>query len=696
MIRRSAVLPAFILTVLLAGAALPARAQPRILLDRMVHLRLGPIPEWTSFPVETDGASWSLSFEAKTPPVDATLRFRQQDVKQSWQIVLNDTVLSALRVDENDLVAYLPVPAGLLRAGANTLSVVQIDDVADDIRIGEFMLLDRDVHAALSEAHVALRVTDADTGAPLPARITILNADGALQTVDAAASPLLAVRPGIVYTGNGEATFGVPAGRYTVYAGRGFEYGVDSVTIDLSRGKRAAHTLSIRREVPTPGYVSSDTHVHTWSFSRHGDATLEERLVTLAGEGIELPVATDHNQFVDYRVAAAGLGLDAYFTPVTGNEVTTPVGHVNIFPAPDYAAVPPYRVSDWRALYDGVFATPGIRVAVLNHGRDVHNDFRPFDPGRHLALVGANVDGWAFEANAMEVVNSSAQQTDVMQLFTDWFGLLNRGYSVTPIGSSDSHDVGRHFVGQGRTYVRVDDADAGRIDVDAAMDSFVRGRVLVSLGLLTEITVNDRYGPGDLAPASDQVSVSVRVLGPGWTRAETVDLYANGRLISTARIADGDRAGVKWAGSWTLPRFAQDVYLVAIARGPGVRRLYWPIARPYLPAGPVWMPQVIGATGAVRIDSDGDGRWSSAYAIARNLMAETGGELRALFDAAAPYDEAVAAQLASLLDDAGRFPGDATLDAYIRQAPPALQAGFDAYSAARRAAHDTPAREPGR
>ena len=53
--------------------------------------------------------------------------------------------------------------------------------------------------------------------------------------------------------------------------------------------------LAIRREVATPGLVACDTHVHTLTNSGHGDATIAERVVTLAGEGIELPIATDHN-----------------------------------------------------------------------------------------------------------------------------------------------------------------------------------------------------------------------------------------------------------------------------------------------------------------------------------------------------------------------------------------------------------------
>lgn len=46
------------------------------------------------------------------------------------------------------------------------------------------------------------------------------------------------------------------------------------------------------------------------------------------------------------------------------------------------------------------------------------------------------------------------------------------------------------------------------------VSNLLKGRVLVSCGLLAEITVNDRYGSGDLVPAKGKVKVAVRVLGP--------------------------------------------------------------------------------------------------------------------------------------------------------------------------------------
>jgi hypothetical protein len=48
----------------------------------------------------------------------------------------------------------------------------------------------------------------------------------------------------------------------------------------------------------------------------------------------------------------------------------------------------------------------------------------------------------------MEVITSAAMQSDIMQLYRDWFALLNRGYRLTAIASSDTHDVARFILGQ--------------------------------------------------------------------------------------------------------------------------------------------------------------------------------------------------------------------------------------------------------
>src|SRR5262249_28765596 len=204
--------------------------------------------------------------------------------------------------------------------------------------------------------------------------------------------------------------------------------------------------------------------------------------------------SAEHNLQVDYHAAAVRNGVRQFFTPVVGNEVTTGVGHFNVFPVRAGGPVPDVRARTWAAVFASIADRTGAKVVILNHPRALHAGFRPFGPGRHVALTGEDLDGWELRANGVEVVNSGAQQTDVMRPFHDWLGLLNRGLAVAPVGASDSHDVSRFLVGQGRTYVRCADGDPGKIDVAEVVKSFQEGRVLVSCGLLAEITVNGKYG----------------------------------------------------------------------------------------------------------------------------------------------------------------------------------------------------------
>lgn len=638
---------------LAASIAGAARAESRVLDAGLHHLRFGPIQEWADFPHTAEGPSLTVRFKSDRNDAEWSLRLRQQDVRQTWKVLLNGKELGRLRPDENDMVVYFPVPAGALVTGENLLTVVQDGKTPDDIRVGDIVLDDRPVSKCLAEATVEVSVADADSpGKPLPCRVTVLNAQGALATVGATSNETLAVRPGVIYTANGRARFGLPAGDYTIYAGRGIEYGVESIRIQVLPGDFTKTLLAIRREVPTKGWVSCDTHVHTLTYSGHGDANVLEQVLAIAGEGIELPIATEHNRQVDYHAAAVKQGVRKYFTPVVGNEVTTAIGHFNAFPLRTDGPVPDFKLKDWKSLSASI-EQAGAKIAILNHPRDLHLGFRPFGAVRHVGLSGERLDGMELRANGMEVVNSGAHQTDIMQSFRDWFGLLNRGVHLTPVGASDSHDVSRYMVGQARTYIRCKSDDAGAIDVAEAVDSFLKGRVMVSCGLLAEITVNGKYGPGDLVPSSDEVKVAVRVLGPGWVKADKVELYANGYKIREAKFVGEKQPGVKWAGEWTLPRFRHDVHLVAIATGPGVTELYWPIAKPYQATSPVVERRIIGASGAVWIDADGDGKRTSAYEYARRLADAAGADVSKLIGALADRDEAVAVQGASLLQARG-------------------------------------------
>src|SRR5690606_8394071 len=115
----------------------------------------------------------------------------------------------------------------------------------------------------------------------VPSRITVADGNDALIPVGAKSGGDLAVRTGVVYTATGAAEFTVPEGEYTVYASRGFEYGVAERQISPRQGSTHTLELRIRREVNIPGWTSGDTHLHTRELSGHGDATVAERAITV-------------------------------------------------------------------------------------------------------------------------------------------------------------------------------------------------------------------------------------------------------------------------------------------------------------------------------------------------------------------------------------------------------------------------------
>lgn len=663
----------------LAGSA---SAAEQVLTDRLHHLRVGTQPEWSDFPAQAEAEKLELRFPGKPNATEWSISLRQQDVRQTWKVLLNGRELGRLRADENDMTGNLVVPAGTMKEGENAFVVEQIGKTADDIRVGDVVLHDLPMDQVLTAGTVEIVVTDSTPEAnatTLPCRLTVLNRRGSLASIGAKSNDQLAVRPGVIYTATGQARFGLPAGDYTIFAGRGFEYGITSLKVSVRAGEVIQQTLSIHREVPTAGWISCDTHIHTLTHSGHGDATETERMLTIAGEGIELPIATDHNLQIDYQPAAQKLGVRQFFTPVIGNEVTTPVGHFNVFPLSVSAPPPDYKVKDWKTLFTTLSPADGKRVVILNHPRDVHSGFRPFGPEHHIALTGENLDGWNLRANAMELINSGAQQTDMLQPVHDWMGLLNRGIHLTPVGSSDSHDVSRYIVGQGRTYIRCSDSHVANISIPEAIDSFLEGHVNVSCGLLTELTVNDRHGPGDLVPAASEVNVRIRILGPSWVTADKIELYANGLKLREETITPSHTAGVKWQETWKLPRFRHDVHLVAIASGPGVSELYWPIGRPYQATSAVVNRRVMGVTGATWIDGDGDGKRSSAADYAQRLWKSVDANPTKFVESLGGYDEAVASQAASVLKQHQVSPTDPAVREAARKAGPAIERGIQTY-----------------
>jgi hypothetical protein len=256
-----AVSAVFGLVSLLFGVFQSPAADDRIVTERIHHLRSGDEREWAEFPERAEGKELAIGFQAKANHGEQTLRIRHRDLKQPWRVLLNGEEIAQLPPDESDMFTYFAVPAGTLKAGVNELRVHCTGRASDDVLVGPVTLIDRPREQALSDATVDVSVFEEPGGRAIPSRITVADERGTLVPLGNVSSPPHAVRPGVVYTQGDAVRLKLPAGKYVIYAGRGFAYSVATVEVQLSKGSHASRRLTIRREVDTSGWAAMDTHV---------------------------------------------------------------------------------------------------------------------------------------------------------------------------------------------------------------------------------------------------------------------------------------------------------------------------------------------------------------------------------------------------------------------------------------------------
>jgi len=593
----------FILFILMPSFA----GADQIIEKNFRHLRNTEEIEWAHFPPKPDNERLDISFDLIQADSEFNLIvLRQEDLKQFWEVSLNGQSIGRLIRDFNHQEHALIIPKGLLKPKNNHLEITTKSEKPDDIRVGDIVLRKIDLlESPLAEVlkknrgfqpihpdfegSIELNCLDADKKSGLPCRFTITDAKtGALVLLGNESNDNLAVRTGVVYSLDGKATVKIDSDRsYRIVASRGFEYGIDEKIVNVEKNFNKPIVFQIRHEVITPGLVSCDTHLHSFEFDRHGDCTLIERIIAIAGEGVELPVSTAHNAHIDYRPEANRIGADKWFTSVIGCEVTTKRGHFNSFPIEANAPTAEHKLRPWNQLFQNIYATPGVKICILNHGRDLHGGFRPFAPENFNEEAGVFFNEQKLQANAMEVINCGAQICDPIQLVHDWMTLLRSGHKIAAIGSSDSHAVNFTIAGQARTYLKCPDANPGKLDIDKAVSSLENGESLVSFGLLTQLLLEDG-------------KAIVSISGPSWTRADKLILFQNGKAIKEISIPKekGILPGKKFKKTFSNLSLEKGDFFVAVASGPGVTDLFWAYNPPYQATSPVYQPYVMGISSA--------------------------------------------------------------------------------------------------
>lgn len=391
---------------------------------------------------------------------------------------------------------------------------------------------------------------------------------------------------------DGEARVPVEPGTYEVVLHRGARWEAASQTVTVASGEAVEVRASLSPAYTVEDAWTIDPHSHA-APSSDGKLPMEDRLIMSAAHGVDLHVGTDHDHVADYRPLLAPLGLDAVLGSVVADEVSPVLrGHHNAWPletAPDQpnnGALPWWDgVESTTALHAAIRAMAGAPLVQVNHpdGSNGMFSFAEYNP--ETGTVG---DGgrWGDSFDAVEVLNDGSY-SDYLPYYLD---LVNRGYTPTPVGVSDSHSH-RENIGISFTFLH---HDPGAEPTNDALKTAVRARgTVVSKGPYILATVHGAWAPGaDLVGAA---TLEVTVYAPTWMPVDTLTLYRDGEIDQTATLTRGDADAGQ--ASFSLDPDADAVY-VLIASGSAPMTLAYPGER-------AW-----AMTSAIRLDVEGDG-WTA-------------------------------------------------------------------------------------
>jgi hypothetical protein len=558
-----------------------------------------------------EGPRLDLDFESQANTREWTLLLKQTGALEDWGVELNGQRIGRLNIAGGEQLTHFAAPANTVINGLNRLAIVPRKPT-DDVLVSQIELHPRPLRESLKLGHVTLAVTDILGKTNLPARITIANAAGKFAHLYNVKPDLAAWRQGIIYNGGQVVEFDLPEGEWTISATRGAEWNRPQAPLRVFYGQKNNITLPLVRQVDTAGYIAVDTHLHTYTFSGHGDASLDERIVTLAGEGVEMAIATDHNHFTDYQPRQEALGASQYFTSVIGNEVTSANGHFNGFPFKLDSQLPNHKETNWVKLIADI-RSKGAEYVVLNHPRWPEITNSPLSIWGLDRASGLRTNEVAFTFDAVELVNSSFPVQGRDYLLRDWFALLNRGERLWGVGASDTHTVSEP-PGQGRTYVPSATDDPAAIDVPAVIKQMQAGNMSVSYGIFGRATANGAVMGAMATPTNGEVIVNFHVACPSWIPARQAVAYLNGIKVAQTDLLMYRNRALDTNIAFKIRAPKHDAFLVCAAFGDGIKDPSWKTFHDYTSAitNPIW------------IDADGDGKYTAPRQTALTTLDNAG------------------------------------------------------------------------
>jgi hypothetical protein len=452
-------------------------------------------------------------------------------------------------------------------------------------------------------------------GRPVPGKVSFIGLEPAATPYFAPEDPVATGRAwetkkNAVYPPAGGLDVRLPAGTYLAAASRGPEYGVATLVLEVLSGEPRELLFTIDRVLSTPGLVSVDPHMHTL-FS-DGSVSVAERLRSAVAEGLDAVVSADHNRVTDYGPDLLSTGLGREIAFVSGSEVTARTGsiHFNMVPA----AIPPgdpttgsISVQDETpaVLFAAARAMNPGTIIQLNHPRSgslgYFNNYH-LDPEKG-AFADASFDP-GFDV--MEAMNGAVFGGDNRRAIEDWFHLVNRGYPVRVVGSSDAHGVDGGETGYSRTYVLMTEPVAGSIDREALTAALKNGRSFVSNGPIVAVKANGKATFGDLVAAKKgRVDLDIAVTGAPWLDVSEVRIVIDGERREPLPLEGADGGTVKFRGRVRVET-PRDGWIAIEVKGS--RSLFPVLQQPSNDGTPKEAALPYAITNPIFVDANGDGR----------------------------------------------------------------------------------------
>jgi len=441
-----------------------------------------------------------------------------------------------------------------------------------------------------SPIKVDFQIVDQQTSAPIPGRLLVLGDHPSFpdqrvfETYDRLGDVVTqehAIRGTTVDMGDGvDAPIYLPAnGNYRIYASRGTEWSIASQAVTGSANVNLTFTLD--HVVPTPGYYSTDWHVHQIG-SPDSNVPSDERIKSAVSAGTEMFAVTDHDYVSDLQPLVEQMHLQQYLRVLPGIEVTPfAYGHFNTWPiTPDNDSAN-HGAIDWaRGSVAGLSMLPGEifqamrdrggKMVQVNHPRGSgftefqaawnranikydyaqHTIFGDYEnasvPNDYLRLPGESL--WSDQFSGLEIWNGFAiadsngdgvrEIKSLDRVMRDWLSMLSLGLFVTPAGNSDTHTTVSDPVGMPRTYIRVADDSSAALISGSAVDAVLQTQtgasstprdVVVTNGPMIDVKVGNVNALGRVfpSPGGAPITLTVTITSPDWAEFDTLEVFAN-------------------------------------------------------------------------------------------------------------------------------------------------------------------------